>query len=154
MTVPTPQRRAVLAPRTMDAPVVSPAAVVFTTGPVTVPLGPAVANLTGVRANDRNLIQVTVYSGGVPMDLTGFTVTAQARKAATDADPAVTAEIEILDAVAGKVSLRWPGADVSTALAGALTFTGVWDLQVSDGVVDPITICAGTFAAESDVTRP
>ena len=112
-------------------------------GPVTVPLGPAVAHLVGVRAGDRNLLHVRITSAGVPLDLTGSTVTAQARKKSTDAVPAITADVEVTDAALGEIDLRWPGEQVTAALAGADTWAGVWDLQVQAGADDPVTICAG-----------
>lgn len=121
--------------------------------PVTVPLGPAVANLTGIRAGDRNLITATVTSKGAPIDLTGMTLSAQARAKSTDAAAAMTAEVTVLDAATGQISIRWPGDQVTTALAGAATWKGVWDLQLEQAGQDPLTIVAGGIAAEMDVTR-
>lgn len=124
--------------------------------PITVPLGPAVANLTGIRAGDRNLITCTITSNGVPVDLTGMSLAAQARAKATDPDPApITAEIDIVDAAAGQVEIRWPGDEVRAALGTAATWTGVWDLQIQpdDESEEPLTVCAGKFSAEMDVTR-
>ena len=54
---------------------------------------------------------------------------------------------------AGKVTIRWPGDDVRTLLAGKKTWTGVWDLQLSSPPGDPTTVAAGSFGAEMDVTR-
>ena len=84
---------------------------------VTVPLGPAVVNLTGVRAGDANLVAVTVTSKDAPVDLSGLTLAAQARKKLTDADPAVTALITVTDAAAGEFTISWPGEAVRTSLA-------------------------------------
>ena len=122
---------------------------------ITVPLAPPEANFTGLRAGDRNLILVTVKTAkdGVPIDLTGQTITAQARTKNTDLDPVMTAVIEVLDAVNGELSLRWPGDQVTIALDGKPTWKGVWDLQADNGVEDPVTLCAGTLTAEQDVTR-
>jgi len=121
---------------------------------VTVPLGPACVNITGIRAGDRNEMTFTVMSKGAPVDLTGMTVTAQARKKATDPDPAaLEAVVDITDPVNGTGTLRWPGDDVRTLLGSSAKWTGVWDLQVGDGVSDPTTIAAGSFDAVSDVTR-
>lgn len=123
-------------------------------GPVTVPMGPAVANLIGIRAGDRNLILATITAKGEPVDLTGKTVSAQARSKAVDPDPPVLkADVEVLDAAGGKISIKWPGDEVRAALGDKATWKGVWDLQVEEPGEDPITLCAGTFQAEMDVTR-
>jgi hypothetical protein len=122
---------------------------------VTVPMGPARANITGVRAGDLNEMIVTLTSGGGPLNLSGLTLAAQARAKATDASPALTAVIDIQgDPLNGVASLRWPGDDVRTMLGSKETWSGVWDLQVDNGVDDPVTVVAGTFKAEMDVTRP
>lgn len=122
---------------------------------VTVPLGPPAVNITGVRAGDRNLMTVSVTTAGVPVDLTGLTPAAQARKKSIDPDPPViTAVVTVTDAPAGELEIRWPGDQVTTALAGKETWSGVWDLQLDPAADDPITVCAGTFAAVMDVTRP
>jgi hypothetical protein len=122
---------------------------------VVVPLGPARADLMGVRAGDRNLVTVTLHRGDDPVDLTGITVTAQARKEATDqGPPALEAEVTITDAEAGEFELRWPGEDVRTMLAGAAYWLGVWDLQLDPGGEPPYTVLEGAFEAVQDVTRP
>jgi hypothetical protein len=111
-------------------------------------------NITGVRAGDKNQFTLTITKDNAPVALTGV-VTAQARKLPTDPDPAaITAVVDVLDAPGGRVSVRWPGAEVSAALAGAPTWAGVWDLQVKSGTDDPVTLVAGTFGAVMDVTRP
>lgn len=116
---------------------------------VTVPMGPAVLDLTDVRAGDRNLLHLTLLAKGNPVDLTGLELSAQARSKAVDPDPAaLTAVIEVVDPVAGTFTLAWPGDDVTTVLAGKATWKGVWDLQVDD-----VTVVAGTITAAMDVTR-
>ena len=121
----------------------------------TVKLGPAVLDISGIRAGDENQIEITITKSGVPFPLTGYTVSAQARKAAIDPDPPlITAECEITDAAGGKVVTTWHGDDVMTLLNGSAQFNGVWDLQISaDGVTNK-TIAAGLFNAVMDVTRP
>ena len=119
---------------------------------VVVSLGPACVDITGIRAGDRNLMTMNLTSGGDPMDLTGLTVEAEARASSTATD-SITAVVEILDALAGKISVRWPGDEVTEMLAGKATWKGVWDLQVGDGSSDPWTVAAGKFSAEMDVTR-
>lgn len=120
---------------------------------VTVPLGPACVAITGVRAGDRNLITATVTAKGQPVDLTGKTLSAQARKTAQSTATALDAVIAVVDALAGDITIRWPGDDVTALLAGKATWSGVWDLQVAEPGLDPLTIAAGPFTAEMDVTR-
>ena len=62
--------------------------------------------------------------------------------------------VEVLDAPNGLILVRWPGADVTTLLGTGAAWAGVWDLQVATGGQEPVTILAGKFAAEQDVTRP
>ena len=119
----------------------------------TVNLSPAPTDLVGIRAGDRNLITFTVKSGGVAMDLTGKSVEAQARLTPNDS-AVLAAVVTITDAVNGKGTLRWPGDAVRTLLAGAATWAGVWDMQMTTTGQDPVTITAGTFGAVMDVTRP
>lgn len=122
--------------------------------PASISLTPPVVNISGVRAGDRNLLNATLSSEGVPVDLTGQVLTAQARKKSTDTEIACSAVVETVDPAAGTVTIRWPGEDVRTMLAGAPTWKGVWDLQMApDENSDAVTLCAGSFAAEMDVTR-
>ena len=119
---------------------------------VKVPLGPAAVDITGVRAGDRNLMHVTITSKGEPVDLAGATVAAQARTTALAAT-ALDAVVDVIDAAAGQVDVRWPGDAVTAWLAGKAKQSGVWDMQVESPASDPVTVMAGTFAAEMDVTR-
>jgi hypothetical protein len=119
-----------------------------------VSLGPAALDLTGVRAGDRNQIQLTLTVDGTPFDLTDAEVTAEARSKATDEGPAaITAEVSIVDPAAGVVSIAWPGEAVRTALNGSAKWSGVWDLQVASAGTDPLTVVAGKLSAEQDVTK-
>lgn len=121
---------------------------------VVVPLGPACVDITGVRAGDQNEFTMHLHRGGVPLDLTGLTFTAQARKKSTDPDPpALTAVVTVTDALNGDLTVAWPGEDVRALLNGKATWTGVWDLQADDGTNDPTTLAAGNLAAQMDVTR-
>lgn len=118
----------------------------------TLTLGPAPLDLSGVRAGDRNLISVVLLVDGNPLDITGTTVTSQVRK--TPVDPvALDAEVTVVDAVDGQLTVRWPGDDIRTLLAGQPQWVGVWDLQVQWPGEDPITMVAGRFTASMDVTR-
>ena len=121
---------------------------------VKVNLGPACIDIEGVRAGDRNLVTLTLNQGGAPLDLTGLTLTSQVRKKATDPDPAaLTADVIVTDAPNGMCTLRWPGDDVRTLVNGAAKWAGVWDLQVASPPDDPVTLVAGKWSAEADVTR-
>lgn len=117
---------------------------------VAVPLGPAQVDISGVRAGDLNEFTITITSGGTPVVLDDYTITASARVKQTD--------VESLDAECvkadddGTVIIRWPGEDVRTWLGDKIKLSGVWDLQMANGT-DPVTVAAGTFAAEMDVTR-
>lgn len=119
---------------------------------MTVPLGPAPLDITGVRAGDLNEFQLTITSGGRALDLTGQTITASARLSKDDVD-SLDAVITVVDEVKGVIKVRWPGEDVRTWLGTELSLSGVWDLQAGELDADPITLLAGTFTAELDVTR-
>lgn len=118
----------------------------------TVSLRPASVNLSGVRAGDLNEIAFTLRVAGVAMNLTGKTLTAQARVTPL-ATEFIDAEIIVTDPVGGTGVMRWPGDDVRTWLGTELTLSGVWDFQLGDAGSDPTTVAAGTFVAEQDVTR-
>jgi hypothetical protein len=115
-------------------------------------LTPPSVSLFGVRAGDQVPISVTITRAGQPFDLTGWTVTAQARATPAAPDPALQAAVTVSDAAAGKLLLMWPGDDVRVLLAGADHWTGVWDLQVDDGAM-VMTLLQGRFRADMDVTR-
>jgi hypothetical protein len=120
---------------------------------VLVPLGPPCTDVTGVRAGDLNLITATIRRKGIPVNLTGLTLKAQARKTAVDATVALTAVVTVLDAANGEISIRWPGDAVRTLLAGAAKWSGVWDLEASQPGTDPSTLTEGKITCVSDVTR-
>lgn len=116
-------------------------------------IGPAVVDLSGVRAGDRNAVHVALTANGVPLDLTGLTITAQARKVEND-PAALDAVIEDQVAAAGTFTLRWPGDDVRALFVPPNTkWSGVWDLQTAKVGEDPVTVVAGKFDAVLDVTR-
>jgi hypothetical protein len=119
---------------------------------VTVPLGPAQVDITGIRAGDLNEVRVTLLAAGRPVNLTGKTITAQARTSKTEVTE-LDAVITITDASNGVLMVRWPGDDVRTWLGTEVIQKGVWDLEIHDGAGDPQTVMAGDFTAELDVTR-
>jgi len=120
---------------------------------VSIDLSPAIVDVSGVLAGDRNLFQLTIRQSGHPVDLTDYTITAQARTT-SDAPVALDAVCTVTDAPMGRVDIRWPGAAVSTWLGTESVQKGVWDLQLDDDSgADPWTVVYGDFAAELDVTR-
>lgn len=117
---------------------------------ITVPMGPATVDITGVRAGDQNLMSMTLTVDGAPMDLAGMEVAAQARLT-----PTAVESIDAVITVTGlnTIAVRWPGEAVAEMLAGKPTWKGVWDLQVGEPGLDPVTVAAGKFTAVMDVTR-
>lgn len=118
----------------------------------TLPMGPADLDVDGVRAGDRNLINVRLSSGGAPLDITGATVTSQVRATPVDA-VALDAVVTVTNAAQGWLTVRWPGTAIRVLVAGQAKWVGVWDLQVQWPGDDPLTILAGKFTAVMDVTR-
>jgi hypothetical protein len=119
---------------------------------VAVPLGPAPVDITGVRAGDKNEFQITLVSAGRGLDLTGMTLKASAKKTKTDTT-SLDAIVTVTDGPNGVVLLRWPGDAVRTWMGTNLTQKGVWDMQMKSGTNDPITVVAGDFSSEMDVTQ-
>jgi hypothetical protein len=120
-----------------------------------VDVNPAPVDLVGVRAGDDTSLVVLIHNAGTPIDLTGCTVSAQARKTASDPLPAITAACTVTDAPGGQALVTWDGTDVSGLMpTPAVSWDGVWDLQLADtgGVIR--TVAAGKFGAVMDVTRP
>lgn len=156
-SVPTQQITPLAAPARFAAPAAPTVTAADTGGPVvasSINLAPATLDIAGIRAGDRNLIEMTLRSGGIPTDLSGVTLTAQARGAATDSSASLTAEIVITDPAAGVFTMRWDGDDVRTLLDGAAaaSWKGVWDLQLGTEP-DAVTVVAGAFSVDLDVTR-
>jgi hypothetical protein len=119
---------------------------------VNVPLGPAELNFDGVRAGDLNEVRITIRAGGKPVDLTGQTLKAQAKHNVADVT-GLDAVITVIDPLTGVITIRWPGSAVRTWLGTATSVKGVWDMELKSGTSDPVTIVAGTFGAEMDVTQ-
>jgi len=115
---------------------------------VVVDLTPVAVDLYGIRAGDGNAIPFYLHVGVDPVDLTGLTITSQARRSVTDSS-ALSATVELdPDPTTGKFVLSWDGEAVRELLAGKPSWSGVWDLQVG---LD--TLAAGRFTAAMDVTR-
>lgn len=118
----------------------------------TVNLTPSRLDLVGVRAGDRNAMTVRILSGGVALPLDGYLVQAQARLTPVDIT-ALSAVITVVDSTNGLVMVEWPGEDVRDLLDGEAKWNGVWDMQIKLVDEPPLTVTAGSFAAEMDVTR-
>lgn len=113
---------------------------------------PAAWDLVGVRAGDDRAFLVVVSDGLDPVDLTGMTITSQARTTAPDPVVMLTALVTPDDLAGGSFYLSWDGDEVRSVLAGAASWSGVWDCQLDDaGTVT--TIVAGKITCEMDVTR-
>ena len=120
----------------------------------TVVLGPGQLDVAGIRAGDVNVIQVEVINhvDQSPVPLDGYTLTSQVRSAVTDVDPLMAAVVTILDAPNGVVLVQWDGETVRAVLGDKARVSGVWDLQMEIGG-QVVTIVAGSWTAEMDVTR-
>jgi hypothetical protein len=118
---------------------------------VTVLLGPAKVDISGVRAGDRNEFQINLTADGDPMDLTGMTASASAR-VSTAATTHLDAVVDITDEPGGVIRIHWPGDAVRTWLGTNTRQSGVWDLQLGEEDTGT-TIVAGSFTAEMDVTH-
>ena len=110
-------------------------------------------DITGVRAGDRNEFQITLMTGGAKLNVTNMTFQAQARSTKSDTEH-LDAIVSITDGPNGIILVHWPGDDVRSWLNGEVTKTGVWDLEMDDAVNEPLTVVAGAFTAELDVTHP
>lgn len=107
-----------------------------------------------VYVGDSNEELFEFLTDGVPWDLTGAVVTAQARVTAPDPAIAVTATVAPVDPTIGTYHVSWDGEALRTLLAGAETWKGTWDLQVLEaGKTLPRTLLRGAFLATHDVTR-
>jgi len=120
---------------------------------VIVNFSPTAVDLTGIRAGDRNRMRIVLKSGGASWNLTNHTVAAQARLTPNGTE-VLTAEVFMTDPVNGIVDLEWPGDDLFTLMGLLPAWRGVWDLQVTPNGQEPLTVAAGRFTAEMDVTRP
>jgi hypothetical protein len=120
-----------------------------------VSFAPARVDLLGVRAGDRNVMSFAVTKAGVPVDLTGAHVSAQARAKPSSQQIQVSAVVTVDDGTGGTGVLRWPGEAVrDTFPPGVETWKGVWDFQVlwpSDP--EPETLIEGVIEFRMDVTR-
>jgi hypothetical protein len=116
--------------------------------PVPLVLTPQTVNVQ-LYGGDENAFGVEVFSGGSPVDISGWTFQAQARSNVTDAAAAATATCTVS---AGKVQVAW--GDLRLLLGTSASWTGVWDLQATrPGATLPRTLIAGKLTVSLDVTR-
>jgi hypothetical protein len=116
--------------------------------------GPTRVDWGCVRAGDRNVVRFELLAGGSPWNLAGAVLSAQARTEAVSEEVALTATIVEVDPSRGWYDVGWDGEDVRSLLAGAASWSGVWDLQVVEAEqVLATTVVHGTLSAEMDVTR-
>lgn len=123
-------------------------------GTMILDFSPTTLDIEGVRAGDQNARLFTLTSGGVAMNLTDAVLTAEARRTPQDISPSLTAEIGVLDPLAGQFLLSWPGDQVAELLSSSNSWNGVWDLQVLPvGAAFPTTVLEGAINCVTDVTR-
>jgi hypothetical protein len=66
----------------------------------------------------------------------------------------MTATITPIDEATGTYTIGWDGDVVTTLLAGADSWKGVWDLEIlEEGQTKPVTILRGKWEATMDITR-
>lgn len=102
-------------------------------------------------AGDTLVIAVTLEAGFAD----GATWSAHVR--AATGDPATVAVFQVTPppTPGEPASLMLTGAQTAALVVDVIRFVGVWDVQVSDAGIDPITTLArGTFTVSQDVTRP
>jgi hypothetical protein len=107
-------------------------------------------------AGDVNEQTLQVLRDGDPVDLTGATVTAQARRTPNDPVVALTAVVTMVEPAKGILTVAWDGNTVRALLGDDASWIGVWDLDVlpagsSDG--SSVTVADGAVTANMDVTR-
>jgi hypothetical protein len=118
----------------------------------TIVSGPAALNWV-VYSGDKNTEVFSIESGD-PVDITGATIDAQARRSVLDPYVALVATVELTSPQAGSFEVSWDGEQVRDLLAGAERWEGVWDLQIlmPDETL-PRTLLRGDFVAVLDITR-
>lgn len=108
-----------------------------------------------VYAGDSNREAYEFLADGMPWDLTGAVIAAQARAEAPDEEVAATAIVTVVDAALGRYTVEWDGeGELRALLAGQEEWAGVWDLEVLEaGETLPRSLLYGTFTVLMDVTR-
>ena len=106
-----------------------------------------------IYRGDTFTMTVTVLSGGVGMNLTGYTVEAKIRQ--TELSPTVLATFTCTLANQttnpGQVDLTLSATDTA---AMTPTTGAIWDMQVTDGSGKVTTYLKGKVDVEADVTYP
>jgi hypothetical protein len=105
-------------------------------------------------AGDRNDFVLSFTSAGDVWNMTGATISAQARKKKTSSVASLTATVTAVDEATGQWLLEWDGDEVRSTLGGLASWEGFWDLQVLEsGQTYPITLLRGSVTIYLDVTR-
>ena len=87
-----------------------------------------------VVAGDSNRERVEFVAGGLPWDITGAVIAAEARASVTaPGPPALTAVVEMTDPPAGVAHISWDGEAVRAVLAGDAEWSGVYDIEIMQG---------------------
>ena len=116
--------------------------------------GPQTLDWRCAYAGDTVQAAFRLLADGDPWDLTGATLTAQARRTSSDPDPAaLTATVTVTDVVGGVALVKWDGEAIRALLGDASAWEGVWDMQVVEAGGTIRTVVAGRFIAAMDVTR-
>jgi hypothetical protein len=107
--------------------------------------GPARFDLSAY-AGDTFSVDIAIAQDGSPVDVTGWTFTAQVRAKRAGA-VAATFTVNVTDAAQGELTISLSGATTATLASG------VWDLNVAlpDGTVS--TLVDGVITVTQDVTR-
>lgn len=110
------------------------------------------ANLD-IYQGDDPAWRVTVMTEGspgvppVPADITGYTASAQIRRAVADVDPVVVATLS------ATVESPWVHLSLTHTQTALLTGRYVWDLQLTSSGGAITTILEGNVIVQAEVTR-
>jgi hypothetical protein len=106
-----------------------------------------------IYAGDTQPEVLEFIADGVPWDMTGCTLSAEARETVSSETVALTATCEEVSARIGQWRIVWPGDEARTVLAGAKSWQGVYDVQVTQPGGAVVTVIRGTLTVMMDVTR-
>lgn len=118
---------------------------------ITINLQPITVNLK-LYAGDAKTIQLRLWEDKektVPMNITGFTFKAQIRKERKSDDTSKW-EVPVTPHIGTPTYIDVHFSKETTEVAPAAC---VWDIQVTDGLGNPMTWITGEVEIEKDVTR-
>jgi hypothetical protein len=111
---------------------------------------PAAVNLSLYRGDDFGPQEfIWEQPAGTPVDITGYTITAQIRASQDATDILASFACTITDAPAGKWTIALTDAQTTT-----LPSSAYWDLQLTSPGGVTRTFAAGRVKVTRDVTRP